>query len=1056
MKKLLLALMGATIFASCGKEVGLKEEYITFDTYSFHDPDPVAQPTAKIFPYFRFDGFDYTPEEKKHKMVVLENKWIKVWIAPDIGGKIWGALDKKNNKYFIYHNNVVKFRDIAMRGPWTSGGIEHNFGTIGHAPTCSTPVDYCLRENADGSVSCFVGAIDLPSRTEWRVEVRVPKDKAWFETNTYWNNPTDLKTSLYHWENASADGTNDLRFYFPGNAEIDHGGIAGGWPINKDGRDVSLYGNNDFGSSKSYHILGEYADWFAGCYENSNHGFGHWTRQPVKPGKKIWIWSLARDGQIWVDLLTDPEKGNTQYIEMQTGLLYNQAGDNSTMSPFKHLNFHPGAVESFSELWFPLSNLDGVSSISKEGILSVRKDGNNYAIQFQSLGFITDNLQITDFNNNILSEFQIALEPQEIFSASIDLQSMDAKIRLANGELDYNMADEEANFLDRPLTMQEGFDWTSVYGLFVKGVEKSRQRSFSEATSFFERCLEKDTLYIPALISFAEIDYQHMKYDEAEKKLRQAIRFNAYNPEANFLYGVIMMKKKKYKNARDAFGVTLRTPQYKSLSRNKLAQIALLENRISEAVEYANAALLYNGMDKNNYRIAAVAERLSGDTQAHKSLLQRLTEMDPLNHFANFERYFLHQNAKTKSRFSSKITNELSYETYIELALWYYNAGLLNEAFAVMEICPEAPVADYLTAYIAFLKDDAVKSQFYLQRAIKADDKLVFPYREEYAEILNWADKQQTSWKTKYYSAILYWNRQQKKAAEKYFNECGNQPESYSFYLTRGKFFNDQKKADGEDDFLKGLEYGPDNWRPYHMLYDYYVANNKYDKALNITQKAAEKFKNNYILMFDYAMSLLYNNKYDESVKTLEEIQILPNEGARYGRMAWKNANLLNALNYYSSSNYKKALLYATNAYKWPENLGVGRPYIVDERAEDFIHAVILNQMGNKGESTELLKKIAEFNEGQPYGNSSTNYLSVMALKKLGQSNSANQYFKLWMTRNNSEMVRDWARLMLENKKAQAANQIRSASDTETGTPWNPNDADPDLRLINEIAQNEY
>lgn len=40
----------------------------------------------------------------------------------------------------------MKFRDIAMRGPWTSGGIEFNFGIIGHAPTTSTPVDYLTKK----------------------------------------------------------------------------------------------------------------------------------------------------------------------------------------------------------------------------------------------------------------------------------------------------------------------------------------------------------------------------------------------------------------------------------------------------------------------------------------------------------------------------------------------------------------------------------------------------------------------------------------------------------------------------------------------------------------------------------------------------------------------------------------------------------------------------------------------------------------------------------------------------------------------------------------------
>ena len=83
----------------------------------------------------------------------------------------------------------------------------------------------------------------------------------------------------------------------------------------------------------------------------------------------------------------------------------------------------------------------------------------------------------------------------------------------------------------------------------------------------------------------------------------------------------------------------------------------------------------------------------------------------------------------------------------------------------------------------------------YLEQALKADDKLVFPYREEYAEILAWADKQQPSWKTKYYSALLYWNKRQFDVAKKLFTECGDEPKSYSFYLSRGRFFEEGGKT---------------------------------------------------------------------------------------------------------------------------------------------------------------------------------------------------------------------------------------------------------------------
>lgn len=72
------------------------------------------------------------------KVIELENNFIRLMTLPRIGGKIWTAIDKENSKPFIYDNDAVKFRDIAMRGPWTSGGLEANFGIIGHTPGVAT------------------------------------------------------------------------------------------------------------------------------------------------------------------------------------------------------------------------------------------------------------------------------------------------------------------------------------------------------------------------------------------------------------------------------------------------------------------------------------------------------------------------------------------------------------------------------------------------------------------------------------------------------------------------------------------------------------------------------------------------------------------------------------------------------------------------------------------------------------------------------------------------------------------------------------------------------
>ncbi len=108
------------------------------------------------------------------EVVKLENEYIEVYILPEIGGKVWGAMDKATGKEFVYKNDVVKFRDIALRGPWTMGGIEWNSGVIGHHAGAATPVNYRSFTDEDGTAHCVVGGMDLPSHMQWRVDISLP------------------------------------------------------------------------------------------------------------------------------------------------------------------------------------------------------------------------------------------------------------------------------------------------------------------------------------------------------------------------------------------------------------------------------------------------------------------------------------------------------------------------------------------------------------------------------------------------------------------------------------------------------------------------------------------------------------------------------------------------------------------------------------------------------------------------------------------------------------------------------------------------------------------
>ncbi|HIC52949.1 MAG TPA: DUF5107 domain-containing protein, partial [Gemmatimonadetes bacterium] len=203
-QRLLVAFSALCLFApsqNAAAQARISEQTRTLETYPFSDPNPIPilVKDTRLYPYHSIDGYAQNSEPQDWRVVVLENEYIEVFVLPDVGGKVWGAIVKETGHEFIYRNEVMKFRNISLRGPWTSGGIEFNFGVIGHTPATATPVDYTTRENEDGSVSVIVGAMDLPSRTHWRVEVRLPADKAYFETKALWYNPTPLAQPYYNW-----------------------------------------------------------------------------------------------------------------------------------------------------------------------------------------------------------------------------------------------------------------------------------------------------------------------------------------------------------------------------------------------------------------------------------------------------------------------------------------------------------------------------------------------------------------------------------------------------------------------------------------------------------------------------------------------------------------------------------------------------------------------------------------------------------------------------------------------------------------------------------------
>ena len=323
------------------------ETSLELPTYEFSDPDPIPECDVRRYPYFRFDGSSRHPVARSWKAVVLENDRIRIVALPEIGGKIWGATDKVTGRDFIYFNHVVKFRNVATRGPWTSGGIEFNFGLIGHSMSTATPVDWCVRTNADNSVSYFCSNRELIVDTTWQVEVNLRDGDDFFTMRTLWANSSNEMSPYYQWMNAAYSTRGDPELAFPGDFEIGHEGDAHPWPT-KGGRRIDFVNNNDFGGNKSYHVIGGDARIFGVWWKDWGIGTYHKNAFGEKYGRKVWLWALSREGGIWEDLLTDRDG---QYMELQSGRGFNQPRRKTFSTPFKHPVFAPGSVDMFEERW---------------------------------------------------------------------------------------------------------------------------------------------------------------------------------------------------------------------------------------------------------------------------------------------------------------------------------------------------------------------------------------------------------------------------------------------------------------------------------------------------------------------------------------------------------------------------------------------------------------------------------------------------------------------------------------------------------------------------------
>ena len=349
--KAVLCLLTLVLAIEADAQVIFKETVLTIPTYETGDPEPnpvfytpesyqLAQ--MHIYPYPYIGYLSDKKVNREYKALILENEYISICVLPELGGRMYTAVDKTNSYDFIYRNRVIKPALIGMTGAWLSGGVEWN---IPHHHRASTfmPVDYRVEELPDGGRTIWVGEYEKRHNARWAVGLTLRPGKAYIETTMKHFNTTPIAQNILMFANTAIHTHENYQVVFPPDVERTafHAKLEFcDWPIARQyyrgidftkGVDVSWWKN--ISAPTSFFAWDTKMDFMAGIDHEKHAGTLLVGDHTKFTGKKVWYWGNNEVQRLWDQMLTD-EDG--PYLELMMGLYSDSQPDYSWNSPLFH------------------------------------------------------------------------------------------------------------------------------------------------------------------------------------------------------------------------------------------------------------------------------------------------------------------------------------------------------------------------------------------------------------------------------------------------------------------------------------------------------------------------------------------------------------------------------------------------------------------------------------------------------------------------------------------------------------------------------------------------
>jgi len=384
-----------------------------------------------------------------------------------------------------------------------------------------------------------------------------------------------------------------------------------------------------------------------------------------------------------------------------------------------------------------------------------------------------------------------------------------------------------------------------------------------------------------------------------------------------------------------------------------------------------------------------------------RTVLEKLYDLDETNPFVVYEKIRLGE--ENFDMLQRVVTNDLPFETYLELALTYYQIGFPGESISVLKASPEH-VMKYL--WLAYLDPDNQKE--WLNKGLEQSPELVFPFRDETFIVLDHLMKISDHWKLKYYASLIYWNKGLTDQAKFLMQECGEKPEYTPFYLSKAKLFHDDPEIKQEA-ILNADSIDRAYWRVKLALIDHLISKERFEEAAQLAEEILREKPEMAVSGIRYATALLRSGEYRKCIKFLESFEVLPYEGANEGRNIYHEVCIRAAYDELKMKKYKNAIHFAEKAKLWPVNLGSGRPYEVDERLENYITAYCFEKMGKNSEAQEKYNQVA--NELIEDGKENASFsLRISSLKNMNKQNEAYELILDFLKKDPDNIYLKWTK----------------------------------------------